>query len=57
MSGFFDTGYKILIAPDAGVFAGEHIPGGMFLGIYSGEMLTNEEADERGKLVHLLFLG
>jgi histone-lysine N-methyltransferase SUV39H len=33
-----------------GVFAGsKKIPSGTFLGIYSGELLNNEESEERGK--------
>ena len=33
-----------------GVFAGtKKIPSGTFLGIYSGELLTNAEAEQRGK--------
>ena len=35
-----------------GVFAGtKKIPSGTFLGIYSGELLTNAEAEQRGKWV------
>ncbi|EAU87055.2 hypothetical protein CC1G_12392 [Coprinopsis cinerea okayama7 len=34
-----------------GVFAGpKKIPKGTFLGVYSGELLTDEEGDERGKV-------
>ncbi|KAF8591935.1 SET domain-containing protein [Ramaria rubella] len=33
-----------------GVFADEKIPRGTYLGIYSGEMLLEDEAHERGKL-------
>ncbi|KIM29229.1 hypothetical protein M408DRAFT_68124 [Serendipita vermifera MAFF 305830] len=32
-----------------GVFAAEDIPSGTYLGVYSGELLTDEEAEVRGK--------
>lgn len=31
-----------------GVFAGQSIPANTFVGIYSGEFITDEEAQERG---------
>jgi hypothetical protein len=32
-----------------GVFAGENIPKGSFLGVYAGELLLDAEGDVRGK--------
>lgn len=38
-----------------GVFAAERIPKGMFIGIYSGELLGHEESEERAMYVRVLF--
>lgn len=37
-------------SPPLGIFAGKQkIPKGSFIGIYSGELLSEDEGDERGK--------
>ncbi|KAI0085131.1 hypothetical protein BDY19DRAFT_1076687 [Irpex rosettiformis] len=36
-----------------GVFAAEHIPAKTFVGIYSGEFITDVEGETRGKIYHL----
>lgn len=39
-----------------GIFAGnKKIPSGTFIGIYSGELLLDEEAHDRGKFVTHVF--
>jgi len=40
-----------------GVFAGaKRIPKGSYIGIYAGEILTEQEGEDRGQYVFLLFL-
>ena len=40
---------KILL----GIFAGRRIPSGTFVGIYAGEIITDEEGERRGRWVTL----
>lgn len=32
-----------------GIFAGRKIPSGTFVGIYSGEIITDDEGERRGR--------
>ena len=46
---FLSTSLKALL----GIFAGKRIPSGTFVGIYAGEIITDEEGERRGRWVTL----
>ena len=45
--------FFLLVKSTLGIFAGKRIPSGTFVGIYAGEIITDEEGERRGRWVTL----